>query len=165
MIETTFTISQDDFIEAQKPWCAREVKKLPGRLLLRNVSIVFGGFVGWSFHYLPVWVALSTATSLLALCLVTQWRKKALRRYQYARRIRIAETAHVRIDETGYHDDRPEMCKCWMAWGTFTGWIETSRVFIMGRDLTYITIPKASLSDEQQGELRALLNQKLGHSL
>jgi YcxB-like protein len=162
MIETTYAISQNEFSEAQKIWCSRELKKLPGRWLIQTVGILLGGFIGWSFKYLPLWLVLAIAALLLAQVAVSMWRKKAIRRYQYSMNAERFQEVEVWIDESGYRDRKSGECEGWIAWKSFTGWRESADVFVLGRDLTFVTVPKRALNPMQQEELRAILKTRLG---
>jgi len=124
MIETAYAISRSEFAEAQKIWCSRELKKLPGRWLIQAVSILLGGFIGWSFKYLPPWLVLAIAVSLLAQVAVSMWRKKAIRRYQYSMNAERLLELEVWIDELGYRDRKSGECEGWIAWKSFTGWVK-----------------------------------------
>jgi hypothetical protein len=160
VISTVYAISEPEFTEAQKAWCSREFKKLPGRWVIQTVSIIFGGLVGWSFKYLPLWLVLALSGSLLAQIVVSAWRKKAIRHYQYSLSAERFREVEVQIDESGYRDQKPGVCECWIGWKDFTGWRESANVFILGRNLSFITVPKRVLTPEQQQELRGMLNDR-----
>lgn len=164
MIDVTYSISQPEFIEAQKMWCSREYKKLPGKTLYQTVSVVFGVFLGLSLPHLPLWLIASVSMCLIALVLVGQWRKNAVREYQFAQNAKQMEGIRVHIDEAGYQDEKADVCGGWISWSNFTGWRESPSIFVLGRNLKFVTIPKAPLSSEQQQELRALLQSHLGAS-
>jgi hypothetical protein len=158
VISTTYAISETEFVEAQKIWCSRELKKLPGRWLIQSVSILFGGFIGWSLTYLPRWLVVGLCGSLLAQVLVSVWRKKAIRHYQYSLNADRFREVEVQIDESGYRDQKPGVCSGWIGWNDFTGWRESDNVFVLGRNLSFVTVPKRALAPEEQQELRELLN-------
>ncbi len=162
MIDAVYTVSQSEFTEAQQIWCSRELKKLPGRVLVQVVSIIFGGFLGFGFHYLPRWLSIALGVSLLLIVLVSQWRKKAVRRYQFSLNADRMEAMHIYIDETGYRDEKASVSGGWIAWPGFTGWSEGPNVFVLGRNLNFIPVPKSAIAPEQQEELRALLREHLG---
>jgi hypothetical protein len=162
MIAVTYTISEANFNEAQKLWCPTASRNLPGRHLILGVSVILGGFIGWSLHFLPAWLSGCIGGSLLVLILVTQWRKKALRRYQFSLRAKGFEGVDVWIDSDGYRDERAGVCGGWIAWSSFTGWRETPNIFVLGRDLTFVTVPKSALSADQQAELRSILLTHMG---
>ena len=92
------------------------------------------------------------------------WRKKATRKHQYAANEEFMEEVHVHIDQTEYRSEKPEICESWMKWSSFTGWRESRNVFVFGRNLNFVTIPKGVLTPEQQNELRLLLQSHLGSS-
>jgi hypothetical protein len=158
VISTNYAISETEFVEAQKIWCPRELKKLPGRWLLQAVSIVFGGFVGWSFIYLPRWLVVGLCGSLLAQVVVSAWGKKAIRHYQFTLNADRFREVEVEIDESGYRDQKPGVCGGWIDWKDFTGWRESDNIFILGRNLSFVTVPKRALTPEQQQELRKVLS-------
>jgi hypothetical protein len=162
MIDVVYTLSQVEFAEAQRIWCSRELKKLPGRVMVQIVSIIFGGFLGFSFWFLPRWLSFALGVSLLLIVSVGQWRKKALRRYQFSLHADRMEAVHIYIDEMGYRDEKASICGGWIAWQGFTGWSESPNIFVLGRNLTFIAVPKSAIATEQQEELRALLIQHLG---
>jgi hypothetical protein len=162
MIQTVYAISRSEFVEAQKIWYSLEFKKLPGHWLLQVVSFIFGGFIYWSFRYLPAWLVLALVLSLLAQVLVTSWRKKAIRRYQYSMNAERFQEVEVRIDESGYRDQKAGECEGWIAWKSFTGWRESSEIFVLGRNLSFVTVPKRALAPSEQEELRAMLRARFG---
>jgi hypothetical protein len=164
MIQMVYTISEAEFSEAQKLWCSRELKKLPGRWLTQGVGVLFGGFIGGSFHYLPLWLVCSLGGSLFALILVGQWRRKAIRHYQYTISAERFNDIEVSIDESGYRDRKAGKSEGWIGWSDFTGWRESANVFILGRNLTFVTIPKRALTAAQQDDLRVTLNTRLGQT-
>jgi hypothetical protein len=155
-----YAISETEFTEAQKIWCTKEYKKLPGRWVVQAVAIIFGGFVGWSFIYLPTWLVLALCGSLLAQMVVSAWRKKAIRHYQYSLHSERFREVEVQIDDTGYRDQKPGVCEGWIGWNDFTGWRENTNVFVLGRNLSFVTVPKRALTQEQQQELRGMLNDR-----
>jgi hypothetical protein len=165
MIDITFDLSQAEFSEAQQMWCPKELKKLPGRTLYQIISIIFGGFIGWSFQYLPAWLIGALCLSMLANVSLYLWRKKAIRRYQYSANAELMESVKVHIDETGYRNEKSTMCGGWIAWDGFNGWRESKNIFVLGRNLTFISLPKTAMSSAQQDELRTLLNSHLGAAL
>ena len=165
MIDVTYTLSQTEFSEAQKIWCSKQVKKLPGYVLYQVFSVVFGGLVGWSFRYLPIWLIGALSVSMLANVAVYLWRKKAIRRYQYSANAELMEAVQIHIDEVGYRNEKSGRCGGWIAWDGFTGWLENKKIFVLGRNMTFIVIPKAALSTEEQAELRSLVIQYLGKAI
>jgi hypothetical protein len=157
MIDTTYSISQANFLEAQKMWCSDGYKHLPGRILYQFVSIVFGVLVGWSLRYLPLWMIGAVSVSLIAFYLVGQWRKNAIRKFQYSQNANQMQNMQVQIDETGYRDKKEGISEAWVSWNNFEGWRESKTIFVIGRNLNFVTIPKAGLTAEQEQELRDLL--------
>jgi len=162
VIKTTYTISEAEFVEAQKVWCAKEARKLPGRSLVFGLSIVLGVCIGLSFTYLPIWLSTAFVLTLAAQIAASYWRKRALRSHAYAVNSKRMEEVRVQIDDAGYQDERPGLCGGWMKWDSFTGWQEAKSVFILGRNMTFVTIPKRGLESSQQDELRTLLTKYLG---
>jgi hypothetical protein len=162
MIEAVYAVSLDEYVEAQKLWCSASLKKLPGRRLIFIVSVAFGICVGASFHYLPLGLQLAVGGTMLLLVAVSSWRKKAVRAYQFKVNANALEEVHVRIDEEGYRDERPGVCGGWMGWNAITGWREGPKVFVLGRNFGFVTVPKGGLGAEQQAELRAMLSQRYG---
>jgi hypothetical protein len=162
MIQTAYTISETEFAEAQQIWCTLALKKLPGRWLVLGVSLLMGGFIGWSFQYLPFWLVCALGGSLLAFLFISQWRKKAIRHYQYTTNAEQWSDIEVWIDESGYRDEKLGRCGGWTAWTAFTGWREGTNVFILGRNLFFIPVPKSALTLEQQQELRTMLTARFG---
>ena len=165
MIEMICAVSLAESNEARKLWCPKEVKKLPGHTLVLGASVFFGCCLGISLPYLPLWLGITLSVSFLALVGIIEWRKTAIRKYQHAVNAEHRETAHVRLDETGYHDEKEGSCRCWIGWSGFCNWREGPNTIILGRKLTYLTLPKAALSKEQLNELRTLLKSKIGDAL
>ena len=161
MIEAVYTVTAEEHAESQKLWCTPELKKLPGRRLLLAVSTALGVCIGLSLSRLPWWLALAMALSLASIWTVTLWRKKALKRYQYLLKQADLSNVHARIDDEGYHSERAGESSCWMGWRSFSGWRESAGVIVLGRHLTYITLPKSAFTTEQQEELRALLRRNI----
>lgn len=164
MIDTTYTISEAEFAQANALWCGDAAKKLPGYIPLQITYGVFGACIGWSLHYMPAWLWIALILSMLAVQLIVRWRRKVIRKRQFLHMSGRISDVHVRIDETGYADEKPNCCRGWNAWAGFTGWKEGSLVFVLGRNLSFTTVPKAALSLEQQDELRALLKAQIGPS-
>ena len=165
MIEMVCAVSLAEATEARKLWLPKEVKKLPGHTLVLAASVISGCFLGFSLPYLPLWLRITLSASLLGLVGIIEWRKKAIRKYQHAINAEHRETARVRLDETGYHDEKEGSCRCWIGWSGFSNWREGPNIIILGRKLTYLTLPKAALSKEQLDELRTLLKSKIGDAL
>lgn len=157
MIDLTYTISESEFIEAQTLWCPAAVKKLPGRVILNAAYLIFAGFLGWSIPHLAGWLQIALEGSLIGIVLIARWRRRSVARFQYFSTRDQFEDLHIRIDESGYSDEKPGRSGGWITWQGFTGWKEGSTVFVLGRTLQFITVPKAALSTEQQADLRALL--------
>jgi hypothetical protein len=157
VIDITYTLSEADFSEAQKLWCGTELKKLPGRKLIFGLALVFGGLLGWDIGSMPTWLKASMAIVILAIVFTTQWRQKAVRRYQYELKAKDFDHIQTRIDGGGYWCGKEGLSNGWIAWAAFTGWRETPRIIVLGMGLSFITIPKSALSPEQQTELRTLL--------
>jgi hypothetical protein len=160
MIEITFAISEPEFAEAQKMWCPAVVKKLPGRIPYLVVIFSLAALIGWTLHNSPVGYQLAIGFFLVALVVVSKWRKKAIVKYQYSLNAERYKEVHARIDDTGYHDERPNESHSWVSWSLLTGCLEGSTVFVLGRDLSFITVPKRALSPDQQDELRAMLKDR-----
>ncbi len=164
MIDTTYTISEAEFAQANALWCGDAAKKLPGHIPLQITYAIFGACIGWSLHYMPAWLWIALILSMLAVQLIVRWRRKVIRKRQFLHMSGRISDVHVRIDETGYEDEKPDCCRGWNAWTGYTGWREGSLVFVLGRNLSFTTVPKAPLSLEQQDELRALLKSQIGIS-
>jgi hypothetical protein len=165
VIETTYTISQPEFIEAHKMWCSTEYKRFPGRTLQLVLCAFLGGAIGGTIFFSPPWLSVALYLSLFAMIFVSRWRQNAIRKYQFTQNAKQMEEVHVRFDDMGYHDEKADMCGGWIAWGNFSGWREGSTFFVIGRNLTFVTVPKAALTPEQQQELRSLLQSRLGASI
>ncbi|MDQ2924663.1 MAG: YcxB family protein [Acidobacteriota bacterium] len=157
MIETTFAISEPEFAEAQKMWCPAVVKKLPGRIPYLTIIFSLAALIGWTLHNSPVGYQLAIGFFLIALVVVSKWRKKAITKYQYSLNAERYKEVRAKIDDSGYFDHRPDESNSWLAWSLITGWLEGKTVFVLGMNLNFITIPKRALSSEQQDELRATL--------
>jgi len=162
VIETTYFISQAEFIAAHKMWATLEYKRLPGRTLQSAACVIFGCALVVSFLYMPIGIAVALYMSLVAIILIGHWRRGEIRKYQYSQNAKQMEGLHVRIDDSGYWDEKTGIAGGWIAWTSFTGWLESPSVFVIGRNLTFTTVPKSALSTEQQQELRSLLQSHIG---
>jgi len=165
MIETTYTLAEEDFQEASKLWCKKEVKKLPGHALVLALAGIFGVFMGMGLSKLPPWHTLAFALIMLTWVLLSKWRRKAIAHRQFEMKGTESRDIRIRIDDTGYSDEKTDSCGGWINWPGFSGWRETPRIFVLGRQLQFVTIPKSGLTSEQQNDLRALLQAKLGPAL
>lgn len=165
MIETTYTLAEEDFQEASRLWCKKEVKKLPGHTLVLCLAAAFGGLLAHAIVSFPPWYGASLAGLTICWVLLSKWRRKAIAHRQFEMKGSETCDIKIRIDDLGYNDEKADSCGGWIHWPGFSGWRETPRIFVLGRQLQFITIPKSGLTSEQQTELRALLEAKLGHSL
>lgn len=165
MIETSYTLSEADFQEASQLWCKKEVKKLPGHTMVLCLAVIFGGLLGHAIGHLPLWYGIAVAATAVAWVVLSKWRRKAIAHRQFELMGAEGSDIRVRIDDLGYSDEKAESCGGWIRWAGFSGWRETPRIFVLGRRLHFVTIPKSALTQEQQAELRTLLQRKLGPAL
>jgi len=159
MIETIYSVTESEFLEASGLWCPQIVKKLPGYVLSQVALGLAGSCVMISLHYLPYGLCFALVISISAWLLLGQWRTKASRKNQYVLFAEGMTDVSVRFDDDGYHDHKDGRGSTWIAWKIFTAWTETPRVFVLGINQNFLTIPKSSLSVDQQDSLRALLRQ------
>jgi hypothetical protein len=156
MVEATYTVTEKQFTEAAAAYCKPIARKYPGYIWLQ---IALGSFVGLTFATTlsnPVWLNVALLTTLLAVFVTQQWRKKAVPVYQASAYAEYNEQVSVQFDEEGVHTEKSGRSKAWMAWPLFTGWMETEHMFIVGMGLSWIPVPKAAFSSLQQDELRTL---------
>ena len=162
MIDTVYTVSETEFSQANVIWCGGAARKVPGYVPLQLTYALFGACIGWSLHYLPAWLWISLILSMVAVQWIVRWRRKFLKKRQFVHMSGRMAEVHVQIDDSGYRDEKPGCCSGWNAWSGYTGWKEGSLVFVLGRNLSFTPVPKASLSQEQQTQLRYLLESKIG---
>ncbi len=157
MIEAVYTLTKAEFFEGQQSWCPQAARKLPGHWLIQAVYIAFSLLVFFSIRYLPFWLGIAFALSFACYAFLIVWRKDRLQTIQY-RQLEYSVTGiSLRADADGYHEYKEGSGSCSIAWKRFTGWREAPNVFVLGMDVRFIAIPKVALSQEQQNELRALL--------
>ncbi|HEY5329828.1 MAG TPA: YcxB family protein [Acidobacteriaceae bacterium] len=159
MIETVYSVTEAEFVEASQLWCPQVVKKLPGYVLAQIALGVAGACVVISFRVLPYWLCVALVISIGTWLLLGRWRSKAIRKNQYMLFAESMTEVSVRFDDDGYHDHKDGRGSSWIAWKIFTGWAETPRIFVLGINQNFVTIPKSALSGEQQDNLRTLLRQ------
>ena len=162
MIDTVYTVSEAEFSQANTIWCGGAARKIPGYVPLQFTYAVFGACIGWSLRYLPSWLWIGLILSMVAVQLIVRWRRKFLKKRQFLHMSGRMAELHVQIDDSGYRDEKSGCCGGWNAWSGYTGWKEGPLVFVLGRNLSFTTVPKAPLSPEQQTELRLLLESKIG---
>jgi len=161
VIETTYSLTQGEFAEAQALWCPQATKKLPGAWLMTSIYIAFGVVFGLSLSQIPVGIGIAFALWFIAFLALATWRKRLLVKFQYEQMGESARDVILRLDDVGYHDYKEGSGSCTIAWKRFTGWRESPNIFVLGLNLQFITIPKAALSEDQQSELRALLQSSI----
>lgn len=161
MVEAAYTVTQEEFTEAQKVWCPQVARQIPGYWLMQIAGVAFGACLGVAIVNLRAKFAVPLAVTLTLYFLVIQWRKRAARKYQYESKGLVREQVTVRFDDAGYHDEKEEHCGGWISWAGFSGWRETSAIFVLGRALTFITVPKRPFSPQEQEELRDLFRNKI----
>jgi hypothetical protein len=157
VIETVYTLTKAEFFEGQRLWCPRAVRKLPGHWLIQGVYVAFSLLILFSVRYLPFWLAIAFALCMASYAVLIVWRKDRVQAIQFDELKDSVREISLRIDSEGYHDQKESMGSCSIAWKRFTGWREGDNVFILGINLQFITIPKTALSEDQQNELRTLL--------
>ena len=163
MVEAAYIVTQEEFTEAQKLWCPRVARKIPGYWPMQLTGTAAGACLGVAIVHLAAQFSVPLVASIILYFLVIQWRKRAARTYQYEAKGRLHEQVKVRFDEAGYHDEKENHCGGWISWQGFSGWRETSTIFVLGRAVSFITVPKRPLSILQQEELRQLLQNRISN--
>lgn len=148
-------------MEAQRLWCPQVARRVPGYWLMQITAGIFGACFGWSLRYQPFPLIVASILSFCSVLVVGQWRKKAARKYQYKFKNESLEETSVRFDDEGYRDHKANKCGGWINWDGFSGWRETPRIFVLGRGVMFITVPKRPFSSEQQEQLRSLFAQRI----
>jgi hypothetical protein len=161
LIETTCSVTKADFLEAHQLWCPRAALKLPGAQLLRAIYIVLLTLLLFSLSHLPIPLIIGFMTCLLAYVVVVYWRKDRVLATQYTQIAEAVKDIALRLDDDGYQDHKEGISSCFIAWSRFSGWREGNRVFVLGLNLQFITIPKVALSQDHQDELRTLLQKSI----
>ena len=161
MIEAVYTITEAEFLEAQKLWCPQVARKIPGYWVMQTTAALFGICFGLSLRYLPAPLLVGSIASFCLVLAVGQWRKRAARKYQYQQKNLSHEETSVRFDDEGYRDHKANACGGWINWDGFSAWRETPRIFVLGRGVMFITVPKRPFTAEQQDQLRALFLQRI----
>jgi hypothetical protein len=157
MIEAVYTLTEEEFIEGSKIWCPQAVKKVPGYWPLQIFFFAFCAGIGLGLHYYPPKFQVVMAVLFFGWLGISQWRRSAARKYQYQSKSNQREEVSVKLDDVGYHDNKAGVCGGWIAWSGFTAWRETENIFLLGRDLNYVSIPKRPFTEEQQDEIREMI--------
>lgn len=157
MIETTYSVTEAEYVEAQALWCPIAVRKLPGHWLYQGTLILIATCMAWVAHFAPVLSVLAWASSVWLWFIVLNWRKKAIRKYQYSLAAERMQNVSLRIDEGGFHEHKENSGTCFIPWNQFSGWREGKSIFVLGMNLTPIPIPKSCLLPGQQASLRSTL--------
>ena len=161
MIDVRYSVTQEEFQQAQKLWCPAQIKKVPGRYLVLGLGITLGVLVGWSLHYLPLWLSSSIYGLMLATYFAQRWRRRKALVFQYDRMRKDLEDISVRFDDVGYHYAREARHEGSWMWPAFTGWREGPLVVVIGRGLSFVTVPKRALNAQEMETLRTLLGRNV----
>jgi hypothetical protein len=162
MIEATYRLTYEEWAEAQEMWCKPQAVKLPYGQVLKFVYYALCCLAGIAVVDKPHWVGVGIFTCLVLQSWIVTKRKEPVRRSLYERSRMNEQESNVTIDDMGYASIRPGFAECKMSWKTFSGWNEGKLTFILGRELQYCSVPKRALTESQIGELRTLLNSRLG---
>ncbi len=162
MIEFRYSVTEKEFQEAQRLWCSKLSKQLPGRALLLVVAAAAVLLLSFVLQSVPLSLSLPSWLLLIVLYAINRWRGRASRLSIYQQIAPQLTEVQARFDEFGYHDEKPNSGGGWIAWARFQGWREAPEVFLLGLPLTFLTVPKKALSIPEQQELRALLVERIG---
>lgn len=157
MIETTYSVTEAEYVEGQALWCPMAVRKLPGHWLYQCTFILIAACMAWVAHFAPLLPVFAWVFSVCLWIITLNWRKKAIRKYQYYLAAECMQNVSLRIDEGGFHEHKENSGTCFIPWNRFTGWREGKSIFVLGMDLMSIPIPKSCLSPDQQAALRSTL--------
>lgn len=166
MIDTYFTITQDEYLEAQKLYMRsnRKARWLRGGLwavlLVGVATVALTKGVELNEQILrqlaPVMV-LVASVSLLPLL------KKYGLKKRFHKEKQNLTNVHLILDEKGYHTEIPGIGGGVAEWAGMDGWLEGKNVFILRTGLLMRVFPKVPLSQDEVEEVRQLLKAKIGN--
>ena len=162
MIETTFTVSEAEYIDMQKAHSRLSTwKRVRQRLLIGSLACasIYSAFELAKLTTADGYFLIATLPSVVLLIGLARapFNSKTYLRNRFKKAAPQLSNIHVQIDQDGYRHDVPERTHGVLYWPAFSSWMESPRVIALLRGELMYPIPKAALSEDQQNELRTLL--------
>ena len=165
MIEATFSVSEQEYVDMQRAhWRTSRWKIIRSRIWMICLSLagIYSSYqlakqTTADFYFL---FAILPSTLILIGVLRAAFTSTHLRK-----RFKIAapqlSNTHVRIDQSGYRVDVPGRSDSVLYWPAFTSWIESPLVIVLLRGELMYPVPKSALDAPQISELRDLCAQNI----
>jgi hypothetical protein len=165
VIEITFTLSEVEYIEAQKLYIQTTNPRLKWKLR------VFGGIILISFLFVILTNLHQISTvfteklvipvSVLVILAIAPWLQKRGFRKRYRIELPGITDVHLQIDEIGYHSKVAGQGQGEIPWSAFTSYGDTSNLFALFKGYSFYAIPKRALDDDQIREVEQLIKSHL----
>jgi hypothetical protein len=165
VVETTFTLSEEEYIEAQRLYIQstnpglKWQLRLVGGIILLSFAFVFMT----NLHQLSTLLSakLILPGSLLAILLLSPWLQVRAFRKRYRVEMPGLTNVHIRIDEIGYHSTVSGQGKGEIPWGAFTSFGETPTVLALFKGYAFYAIPKRTLDEDELSQVEQLVRSRL----
>lgn len=169
MIEATFSVSEEEYIDMQKAhWRLSRRKRIQQRIWLGLLSCgsIYCIFELWQIanvqdHLLLFLVGIYPALIILAGSAYAPIAANKTIHKSFAKAAPQLSDIHVQIDDDGYRHDVPGKTNGVLYWPTFTSWFESPQVIVLLRGELMYPIPKSRLNEVQINELRELCSHHL----
>ncbi len=165
MIDIYFTLSQAEYLEAQKLNTSKN----------RTFKWFRWGLLAFGLFALAVVVLRSPNRfdadaftqfapffTIVLIALFLPFMQKSGFKKRFLKEKQNFTNARLVMDEMGYHLSIPGVGGGIAEWGGMDGWLEGKSVFLLRSGLLIRLFPKAPLDQTQLEEVRALLTEKLG---
>jgi hypothetical protein len=160
-MEISFQLTEDDYRQGYKAFRRRKVFSLWATrigwvlLFLTLAEALFFSVFGWVRSF-PTLLLFWGMVAFLTHGLWYAPRYAARKMIKGSPSASLPHTAEM--SEDGLYV-RTSVGESRIKWSLFIGWVEVERVFaLFPSPLTFIPIPKRAMTDQQQDELRSLLN-------
>jgi hypothetical protein len=169
MIDIHFSITEEEYLEAQKLYMStnKKLKRMRrGALIVFSITIIAVAVAALKTpprtgEVFQQFFPLSVLMLLFLACLSPTVQKRNFKK-RFLKERRNLANSHLVLDDTGYHMEVPGIGGGTAEWGGMDGWLEGTQVIILPAGLLMRIFPKAPLTEIQIEEARALLTDKLG---
>ena len=165
MIDFQFTLTQAEYIEAQKLYMSSNKSWKRLRIILMGVLLLSFTVLLLSLRSGTGAVAFQQLKALIIL-MVFLFFVPLLQRFGFRKRFlkerKNLTNVTVIIDEVGFHSDIPGIGGGVAEWAGMDGWQEGKKVIMLRSGLLMRLFPKSSLSETEMVDVRKLLARKLG---
>ena len=170
MIEFSYTLQPDEYVEAQLIWLRNKhgwTRRRPWIVASVTVSIVAALSI-WADGGHPTRGDLFTLAALVLffvflILLVRPWIQRRTMRRRYAVEFANVGTIHATFDQQGSASEVPGLGSTNLLWSAFSCWTETSLSLLLIGNAALRVLPKRELPSETQQQLRELFSQHLSH--